>query len=177
MCNSALIYAQRMINSGEYHETEGPNRSPAIDQLCRDFGDPLGSSWCALFQSRAFKDARLSGCTGETFPYDGRCHIIRAWFEERGWTSTNANDLMEWKGAVVIRHDKFNGRGHIAMVKSRFTSGSAVVEAVGTLEGNTNSVGGSDGDGAYEKRREVPLSPYTWSFCRTDLIAGGAWWD
>lgn len=33
----------------------GSNRSPEIDEMCREFGVPLGSPWCALWVAKCWK--------------------------------------------------------------------------------------------------------------------------
>jgi len=173
---SAIECARTMVVSGKYRETNGPNRSPAIDSLCREFGVPLGSSWCALFASKAFRDSLRSGSEGTVFKYTAGSQSMLAWFRKMGWTSDDPQDLLDWSGALIIRTDPGGEHGHVAMVEKRFTSNGVVV-ALGTLEGNTDKNGGSNGDGAYERKRIIPLKPYKWTYCNTTHIAGGQWWQ
>jgi hypothetical protein len=49
------------------------NRSPEIDAMCRKFGVPLGSYWCALFAADVWTDAGA-----EIPPTEGESHPARA---------------------------------------------------------------------------------------------------
>lgn len=174
---SALIVAQRMVDSGRYRETDGPNRSEAIDHLANEFDTPLGSSWCALFVSHAFKTVEPNYHEGLEFYYTAGSQALLAWFKKHGLISSNVEDLHKWKGALIIRTDPGGQHGHVAFVKNRLTNSDNKIKAISTLEGNTNSAGGANGDGAYERKRIIPLTPYVWTYCNTTPIKGGKWWS
>lgn len=99
------------------------------------------------------------------------------WFKSKGLTSANPQDILEWKGALAIRTDPDQIHGHVTLIKNRFTTTEGLLAAIGTLEGNTDKNGGSNGDGAYERKRKIPLSPYKWTFCDTSSLIGGQWWN
>lgn len=172
---NAMQVARDMVNSRAYVESAGPNRSAVLDALCREFGAPIGSSWCALFISRAFKRALLSGATGEKLEYTASSQAMLRFFQRHGWTSDDPASLMEWGGALIIRTNPDKIHGHVALVHSRFVDNGRLV-ALGTYEGNTDKAGGSNGDAAYSRRRALPLTPYRWTFCNTTALAGGSWW-
>lgn len=174
---TALDFAKEMVQSKLYFETQGPNRSPALDSLSNEFGVPLGSSWCALFVSKAFKSAAQAGATGDPFHYTAGSQDLLAWFKNNHTVSTNPDDLLKWKGALIIRTDPGGEHGHVALVSGRVTSTKSKVLSLLTIEGNTNTNGSSNGDGAYCRTRLVPLQPYEWHFCNTTNIKGGSWWE
>lgn len=173
---NAIQHADKMIASGKYKETNGPNRSPAIDLLEDEFGIPRGNSWCALFVSKAFKLAAKDGGKGKTFPYSASSQALLEWFKNHGEVSTDAQDLLKWKGAIVVRTNHPDvSHGHVALVRERLTNKSGKVIAIVTDEGNSNLSGSANGDGAYEEKRKIPLTG-DWHFCRTDSLVGGSWW-
>jgi len=166
-----------MIDSGAYRETQGPNRSPAIDALAREFGVPLGSPWCAMFACKAAETARDSGEDGDAFPMTAGSQDLLHKLTAMGCqTSLTAQSLLSWKGAAVIRTDPDGAHGHVALVKERLTDASGIITAIVTCEGNTDVLGSSNGDGAYNRHRWIPLAPYKWTFVRLDNFAGGDWW-
>jgi hypothetical protein len=176
--SNAKDAAQQMVDSGKYKETQGKNRGPAIDALCKEFGYALGSAWCALFISKAFKTVEKQYSKGYKFPYGASSQGILKWFKKKGWTSQNPEDVLNWKGALLVRTNKpYDGHGHILMVKGRFVAHGKVA-AVSSLEGNTDTGGSSNGDGAYERKRKIPFTPTDdeWTFCNTSYIKGGQWW-
>lgn len=173
---NAKDYARKLVDSRLYRETGGPNRGPALNMMADTLGFPHGLSWCAIFQSYVFKLARDSGEQGIAFHPTAGSQDLLGWFTEHGWTSHNPQDTLHWKGALIIRTDPGGEHGHVALVESRFTDDHGTVVSLGTLEGNTDVHGGSNGDGAYARVRPVPLAPYVWTYCNTSLIAGGSWW-
>jgi hypothetical protein len=63
----------------------GSNRSPEIDAMCKRFGVPLGSYWCALWTSEVWKD---SGA--EIPPID----------DAKGWHPAKAETWRQWAVAT-----------------------------------------------------------------------------
>jgi hypothetical protein len=172
--NMAQI-AREMVESGKYREINGPNRSPEIDELCRIGHVPLGSSWCTLFACEAHRRSVNTGASGAHMPYTAGSQFMLAWFRKHGLTSDDPQDLLKWKGALLIRTNPDGKHGHVALAEKRLTTFGKIV-AVGTLEGNTDANGGSNGDRAAERERVIPLTPYKWTFCNTSSLAGGTWW-
>ena len=178
MKRNASQFAQAMIDSGLYVETKGQNRGPTIDELNLEYGYPLGSSWCILFIVRAFDVSWMEHGKPKDvirLPKTAGSQYLLSWFKKKGWTSTDPQDLLNWKGALAIRTDPGGKRGHGVLVKARFTKDGKIV-AIGTSEGNTDENGGSNGDRAANRRRKIPLTPYKWTFCNTSFIIGGAYW-
>lgn len=172
---SALDYARDMLDSGIYKETHGPNRSPAIDALCNQFHYPLGSSWCILTILEGFRRAELDGAKGTRILRTASSQALLRWFQEQGLTSRNTQDLLKWKGAILIRTDPDKIHGHGAFAEQRMTN-NGNIKSIVTIEGNTNRQGGRNGDGMYRRNRTVPLTPYVWTYCNTTSLAGGQWW-
>lgn len=110
----------------------GSNRSPEIDALCRRFGVPLGSSWCALWAAAVWQDAGA-----EIPPIDearGRhpatCETWRQWAYETQRYSTSPAI-----GAAVLYGAKGGPAHHIgACVVS-------ITPILMDLEGNTALTG------------------------------------
>jgi hypothetical protein len=172
--------AQKRIDSGQWKETQGNNRGPCIDRLEAKFGLE-GQPWCAMFAWDCIDEAAQANAAakiGNGVPLikTAGSQAMLAWFKEKGWTSTNAQDLNHWHGALAIRTDPGGLHGHVVMVKGRMVDVNGTVHAVLTCEGNTNANGARDGDGAYNHTRGIPLQPYVWTFCDTSGISGGRWW-
>lgn len=53
VCRSIITHAQSEIPILE--NPVGSNRSPEIDAMCREFGVPLASYWCALWTAHIWK--------------------------------------------------------------------------------------------------------------------------
>lgn len=175
LMKTALDVLQEMIDSGKYREINGPNRSPAIDALCKEFGYDLGSSWCALFVSKGFKEVSIPQ-TGKVFHYTAGSQDLLRFFQLNNWVSSNPQSLIGWKGALAIRTNPDGQHGHVVAIANRLTDKNGTVVAIRTAEGNTNSQGSSNGEGAYNLKRIIPLTPYRWTFCNTSYITGGSWW-
>jgi hypothetical protein len=179
---TAVDYAREMVSSGQYRETHGKNRSPALDALVREYGYPLGIPWCAIWVSEAFDKAADAGAPGLRLAPTAGSQAMLAWFKrlqkrepDFQWISSDPQDALNWEGAILIRTDPDGEHGHVALAERRLTTAGKIV-AFGTLEGNTDSDGGRDGDAAYERKRPVPLKPYRWTLCNTTKLAGGSYW-
>jgi hypothetical protein len=172
---TALQIMQELIDRGTF-ETAGPNRSPWLDDLCREFGVPLGSSWCAMFVCHCFKEAARRAGQVSDFPMTAGSQSLLSSLRIKGLVSSDPNECLSWRGVLVIRTDPGGEHGHVAAVKERLTDGDGHLAAIRTCEGNTNLNGGSNGDGAYNRKRLVPLTPYAWTFCNVGGIVGGEWY-
>lgn len=183
---NAIQCAREMLESGKYRETHGPNRSPAIDALCKKYGFDLGSAWCCLFVSEAFDRAEASGAStvagGQKLielPKVASTQSLLRWFRQQGdsWYSKDTQAILNWEGALAIRTDPSGVTGHVLFIEKRFTDPNRRVLSIGSVEGNTSQKGSRNGQGAYALRRIVPLGPYTWTYCNTSGIVGGQWWN
>ncbi len=75
----------------------GSNRSPEIDAMCKRWGSPLGSAWCALWTASVWADAGA-----DVPPTHGDMHPARAesW---RVWAlSTGRFTHVPTQGAAVL---------------------------------------------------------------------------
>jgi hypothetical protein len=170
---------QAMIDSGAYVESGGPNRGPAIDALCTEFGYTLGSPWCALAFCHAAKQCWAQGL-GRQVPYTASSQELLARLAAVTAVSVHAGSLMHWRGAVAIwtqtdASGNPTGRGHVALVQRRLTNHVGDLVAIGTAEGNTNDHQGREGDRAMNHVRPVP-QPGRWTYCKLDPFAGGSYW-
>ena len=170
---TALESAMVDVTAG-LRETGGKNRSPRIDAINRNVGNPLGSPYCAAGVSDAF---RRAGAGRTDFPFSGSSQAIKRWFESHGLLSHDAQDLKHWRGALAGWTDADGAHGHIFLVGQRFTDDSGHITSIGTAEYNTGPDGGRDGDGAYSKHRIVPIDRgHKLWFLNCSNIPGGAWW-
>lgn len=109
----------------------GSNRSPEIDAMCKRFGVPLGSAWCALWTANTWLDAGA-----EIPPTHGDSHPAKAesW---RLWAlETNRFSALPIRGAAVLYGNGGKGPAHHI--------GCCVVSQTPILmnfEGNTSETG------------------------------------
>lgn len=176
--------AKELINSGKYKEDQsiGQNRGKVIDDLNKWIGVPLGSSWCATFVCWLFKLALDSGATGNKFFKTAGSQSLLAWAKKQGIVSSNPQDLLKWKGAVLIRTDPGGEHGHVALALGRNTvkdaNGNLVITSIYTAEGNSNSNGSSNGDRAcFQVRTIANLEKAEWHYVNISSFAGGSYWN
>ena len=172
---SALDWAIADAADG-VRESEGPNRSPRIDEINRFIGSPLGSPYCAAGVSWCFHKAGAAA-----FPASASARRIHDWFAERGLASCRVGDMLRWRGAL-FGWTRPDGHGHIGFVRRRLTNAAGSVVAIGTVEYNAeppasrgNSSEGPDVGGVWERERPVEEGGAMW-FLRCDQFPGGAWW-
>lgn len=62
----------------------GSNRSPEIDAMCKEFGVPLGSYWCALWTAHVWREAgaEIPPIKGHWHP--ASCQTWLEWARETG---------------------------------------------------------------------------------------------
>ena len=149
-------------------ETGGSNRSPRIDAINRFVGSPIGSPYCAAGVSWCFHAAGA-----ENFPFSPLAAAIRDAFEAENKMSKSADEMLNWDGAL-FGWTLEDGYGHIGFVRERLTNASGQVVALRTVEYNTDLTGSPNGDGVYERLREV--QPSFW-YLNTTSFQGGSWWD
>lgn len=162
-------------------ETHGQNRSPEIDEINAEARLPLGSPYCAAGVGHCFHQAGAVG-PGEFAGSYGSALKIRSWFRARGWESFNPQDMLGWRGALGGWTD-VTGHGHIFFIAKRFTNPDGNIEAVETIEFNTNPKGSREGGGVYSLRRDLAwlrasaarVKGEVW-FLNTSELKGGAWW-
>jgi hypothetical protein len=109
------------------------NRSPEIDAMCREFGVPLASYWCALWASKLWR-----ACGALIPPVD----------DDKGWHPAKAETWHQWAkeigafsatpviGAAVL-YD-FTGSGKADHIGAAVASITPFLE---DFEGNTSQVG------------------------------------
>lgn len=64
----------------------GSNRSPEIDAMCRRWGVPLGSYWCALWAATVWQDAgaQVPPITDSTGQHPALCQTWYEWARNTG---------------------------------------------------------------------------------------------
>jgi hypothetical protein len=109
----------------------GSNRSPEIDAMCRKYGVPLGSSWCALWAS----EKREAG-SYEIPPIHGDMHPARAesWHV---WAKQTGRFVRAPQIGYATLYD-FNGSGAADHIAAAVMS---VVPVLMDAQGNTSQVG------------------------------------
>ena len=176
------VAVSEILGPRPIRESDGPNRSPAIDEINREVGNPLGSPYCAAGVSHCFRAFHeyLPTAAGVGFPMSGSSQHILAWFRARGWAFEDPQRLLRCKGALGGWTDPDGAHGHIFFVRGRLTNTSGCVVALETLEYNTSpETQGAQGQGAYALRRDLhrlrETHPRFW-FLDVGQIAGGQWW-
>ena len=165
-------------------ETNGNNRSPAIDAINRLVGNPLASPYCAAGVSYCFHKVITDptedphATATKFFPFSGSSQDLMKWFKAKGLLSTDPNSLKHWQGALAGWTDADDVHGHIFFVKNRLTGSDGRVLAIETAEFNTSAQTGSrDGEGAFLLKRVVPVDRgHSLRFLNVSDFTGGNWW-
>lgn len=130
--NAAIIRrAQRDIPILE--NPIGSNRSPEIDAMCKRWGVPLGSYWCALWGATVWSDA------GAEVPPINNAKgwhpaIVQTWYE---WAVANGTfSRTPVLGAAVLYGP--NGRPR---AEHMGTAVASITPILSDFEGNTSSAG------------------------------------
>jgi len=84
LCEAIIRRAQRDIPIIE--NPLGSNRSPEIDAMCKEFGVPLASYWCALWVAKVWKDvgAPFPPTSNSKIWHPAICETWRKWALETG---------------------------------------------------------------------------------------------
>lgn len=121
-------------------ETQGPNRSPAVDAIILGNGGTLGDSWCAHSIGFCCKVASVTAPAGSG--------AVGEW---RDWADANGKLRgVPQRGFLCFR--KHTGASHIGIVKA------AGPDDVWSIEGNTSAgLQGSqqNGDGMFRRQRSI----------------------
>jgi hypothetical protein len=121
----------------------GYNRSPEIDSMNIAVHVPLGSSWCASFNSWIFNHFNIINPNSAWSPN---------WSlkQDRIWKAKQVNTVKLKPGDVVTFYYSNLGRvGHTGIITQVYE------DYVITIEGNTNDVGSREGSGVYKKKRSL----------------------
>ena len=130
-------------------EKGGNNHGPEVEMFQKSIGLVPGDPWCAAFVCFCIKEAAKRLGVKPRFEYGGSAYKL--------WTRNQSLVLPEptENCLFVIDHGlskKGTRIGHVGFVVARNQSHNETLE---TMEGNTNSAGSRDGDGAYHKSREM----------------------
>lgn len=109
----------------------GSNRSPEIDALCKRYGVPLGSAWCALWTAGCWQDsgAEIPPTAGDSHP--AKADSWRVWAFKTGRFSTKPVI-----GAAVLYGN--NGKAPAEHIACCVVSTYPILM---DLEGNTSETG------------------------------------
>ena len=169
MSDNLIEVAQ--ANVGE-RETNGPNRSPWIDELCNRLGVKLGSSYCASAVAFWLHEV---GCKALA-DNPASSQSWKAWADDNGRLRSDPNDLLKCTGALGGWTDpNDSAHGHIFVITERLTTTDGDVAAVKTIEANTSSGGSANGDGVYDRRRNTQQVPTLWFIDLTGLPGCNYW--
>lgn len=130
LCRAIIERAQRDIPILE--NPIGSNRSPEIDAMCKRWGVPLGSAWCALWTASVWEDAgaQVPPIRGDHY-HPAIAETWRKWALETGRFSSHPI-----RGAAVL----YGTNGH----EPAHHIGACVTAQVPLLmnfEGNTSITG------------------------------------
>lgn len=147
-----LIEAATYYINLPLREDAGPNNDHAgiITAMLKSVDTAPGNSWCAAFVSQCQRD---SGAVNGF--YSAGSQAFKAWAKEKGILFTDPDHLLKCKGALGGWTDPGGQHGHIFIIDARYTAANGTLEYIGTLEGNTNVNGSSNGDGAYARHRQL----------------------
>lgn len=131
ICTAIIRRAQQDIPILE--NPIGSNRSPEIDAMCKRFGVPLASYWCALWTSNVWKDA------GAEIPPVSN---------EKGWHPAMAETWRQW----AFETGRFAAKPQLGYATLFGTNGLKPTHHIGCcivsttpilmdLEGNTSETG------------------------------------
>lgn len=168
-------------NSGQFMETEGQNRGPAIDTLEAHFG-MKGESWCAMYPSWAAHVVAQGMGVATSFPLTAGSQDLLAKLKALGCVATtDMQAITKMRGALLIRTNKPDrAHGHVATPIERFPGPTGHIVTIGTIEGNSNTNGSSNGDGAYFHHRSVASLAendlHLWHVVDVSRFPGGSWW-
>lgn len=120
-----------------------PNRSAEIDSFNIAVGVPLGSSWCAAYNSWIFNHFNIINPSSAWSPY---------WSlkQDRIWKAKQLNTVKLIPGDVVCFFYSNLGRvGHTGIITQVYD------DYVITIEGNSNGAGSREGSGVFKKKRSL----------------------
>jgi len=130
-------------------EIGGNNRGPQVEAFQRSIGLDPGDPWCAAFVSFCIKEAAKALGVTPKFQYGGSVYKL--------WTKNPELQLSEPGPNTVfcIDHGLSKSGSRIGHTGFCVAVNPSHTETLETMEGNTNSAGSRDGDGAYHKSREM----------------------
>ena len=145
LINDQIIYeAQKWLNVRE----QGKNDGPEVREWLKRVNRAPGNAWCAAFAWCMLDDACKALKIKNTFP-----PIAGAWLMLNQAKKVNAWTDSPGKGFVFGIDHGLNAAGarigHVGIVTDVFE------DHITTLEGNTNAKGSREGDGVYEKERNL----------------------
>jgi hypothetical protein len=144
----AQAYIQEFKSHVGQKEAGGNNRSAVIDRFNRMAGVPMGTPWCCSSATGVLIDTCKK--RGWKVPADFRCDAgTQHFFERSSKLHPKYISKTPIVGAIGIYQKRRDpSHGHAFAV-----AGPARLGVMATVEGNTDSAGGRDGDGFWAKNR------------------------
>lgn len=127
-------------------ESGGQNCGAAVLEFQEATYNGPGDSWCMSFIIWGLRKI-LGHCP---VPVSGRCETVRDYADKKGWT-VGVDRVEEYSIGFVVNGE--NHAHHAFFVRE----GVGEDGQFGTVEGNTNDRGDSNGDGVYDRRRGGPF--------------------
>ena len=141
-------------------EELGQNHGKVVDAIESEFG-MNGVAWCVMFVLHCYRQACKQLGAKFPFPMQPSSQQLYAHYEKLGMTYTDPK-LIKVGDIIIWQHDK-TPTGHAGM---DIVAYDPATERIGTVEGNTSSGeqgSQSNGDGVYERSRNVSLAKFTCS--------------
>jgi hypothetical protein len=158
----AELSIQIALSYDGVREKGGNNRGKQVEAFQASIGLSPGDPWCAAFVCFCIKEAAKQLGVKPKFEYGGS--VYKLWTRNQGLQVTQPTQNC----IFLIDHglSKAGTRiGHTGFCIGRNQSHTETLE---TMEGNTNSAGSRDGDGAYHKSREMSEFSKGYGFLRIE---------
>lgn len=125
-------------------EIWGPNNGPVVNEILKYSGIEVGNPWCAALGYYAISKVLEELKIKNPLIKSGYCPTIEDWARLHGILS-DTPDFMD----IVLVCDSVSAF-HYAFALTQHSKSN-----IGTIEGNTNIDGSSNGDGIYERTRKL----------------------
>lgn len=128
--------------NGVMEEPLGSNRGAKVNEYNKTAGVAAGSLWCMAFVYWSFVQAAARTGKANPMPKTAYCPFLYTWGKKHGKLVTTPQ-----RGDIFLVKGGDNGHFHTGLVTS------ASGKSFGTIEGNTNDDGSSNGIGVYTRTR------------------------
>jgi len=145
----AELTLQIALSYDGVREKGGNNRGPQVEMFQKSIGLEAGDPWCAAFVCYCIKEAGKQLGIKPQFQYGGS--VYKLWTRNQALVLPGPGDNC----VFLIDHGLSRAGTRIGHTGFCVAVNQSHTETLETMEGNTNSAGSRDGDGAYHKSRQV----------------------